>query len=84
MQRCGIDEVTTSLDDGDEISLVLVNREYKCEEISPLLKRVEEAGIPIREGSENDLWRMAKDNEQGTPEILALVGRKLKGNLSEV
>ena len=84
MQLCGLDEISIALDNDEEISLVLVSRENRSNEVTALLERVEEAGIPIREGSNNDLWRMAKDNKRGTPEILALAGRQLEGDLSEV
>ena len=34
-----------------------------------------ELGIRVIEGSDNDLWRMARDNSHGIPDVLALVGR---------
>lgn len=40
--------------------------------------------ILVIEGSENDLWRMARDNSDGAPDILALVGRNPSATFEEV
>ena len=84
MQRCGLDEVRAALDSGESISLILVNREHDNEEVSGLVSAAEEAGIRVIKGSENDLWRMARENSEEVPEILALVGRDPAASLDEV
>jgi len=84
MQRCGLDEVRDALDSGESISLILVNREHDNEEVSGLVSAAEEAGIRVIKGSENDLWRMARENSEEAPEILALVGRDPAASLDEV
>ena len=84
MQRCGLDEVRAALDSVESISLILVNREHDNEEVSGLVSAAEEAGIRVIKGSENDLWRMARENSEEAPEILALVGRDPAASLDEV
>ena len=44
----------------------------------------EKSEILVIEGSENDLWRMARDNSDGAPDILALIGRNPSATFEEV
>ena len=48
------------------------------------MEYAESSGIKIIFGSENDLWRMSRDNSQGIPNVLALVGRNPDLSLQEV
>ncbi len=84
MQRCGLAEVRAAIDSGEEISLILVKREHGSDEVAALVARAEESGIRVIEGSENDLWRMARNNSDGAPNILALVGRNPAASFEEV
>ena len=75
MQRCGVEEVAASLE-SENVSLLLVLRNSENEEIVRLRSLAESRGIPVREGSKTDLWRMARSNEgEESPGILALRGR---------
>ena len=75
MQRCGISEVLESLEENEDIRLVLVKRGVESEHLAKILTMVSDRGIRIIRGSDNDIWRMSRDNSEGVPEILALVGR---------
>ena len=75
MQRCGITEVLASLKENEDIRLVLVRRGPESEQLEEVLTMVSDRGIRIIRGSDNDIWRMSRDNSKGVPEILALVGR---------
>tara|TARA_S200000501_G_scaffold348000_1_gene362854 strand:- start:479 stop:1219 length:741 start_codon:yes stop_codon:yes gene_type:complete len=83
MQRCGISEVLKSLKESEDIQLVLVKRGVESEQLAGILKMVNDRGIRIIRGSDNDIWRMSRDNSEGTPEILALVGRDPTLDLDE-
>ena len=63
---------------GDAIQMVLVDREKETSEIREVCQRL---GIPLEEGSTNDLWRMSTD---GFVDALALTGRIPNGELNEV
>ena len=64
MQRCGVEEVTAALD-SEDVALLLVLRDSEDEEAARLRELAESKGIPVREGSKTDLWRMARSNEGG-------------------
>jgi len=77
-QITGKEAVLLALQDGVLIDRVLVDREAETEEIRALCKA---QGIPLEEGSTNDLWRMSADGHQ---EALALTGRPQHTTLDEV
>ena len=83
MQRCGITEVFASLKENEDIQLVLVKRGAKSEQLAKIMTIVSDRGIRIIRGSDNDIWRMSRDNSDGVPEILALVGRDPTLDLDE-
>ena len=83
MQRCGITEVFASLKENEDIRLVLVKRGAKSEQLAKIMTIVSDRGIRIIRGSDNDIWRMSRDNSDGVPEILALVGRDPTLDLDE-
>ena len=64
MQRCGVEEVAAALD-SEDVTLLLVLRDSEDEEVTRLRELAESKGIPVREGSKIDLWRMARSNEGG-------------------
>lgn len=70
--------VLAALLSGDAIQMVLVDREKETSEIREVCQRL---GIPLEEGSTNDLWRMSTD---GFVDALALTGRIPNGELNEV
>ena len=84
MQRCGGDEVLKSIEDGEEVTLILVKRDTQSIKISKILNYAEELAIRVIYGSENDLWRMSRNNSNGTPDILCLVGRNPESSMDEV
>lgn len=77
-QITGKDAVLLAIQDGVLIDRVLVDREAETEEIRALCAA---QGIPLEEGSTNDLWRMSADGHQ---EALALTGRPQHATLDEV
>jgi len=77
-QITGKEAVLLALQDGALIDRVLVDREAETEEIRAFCKA---QGIPLEEGSTNDLWRMSADGHQ---EALALTGRPQHTTLDEV
>ena len=84
MQRCGVDEVAAALD-SEEVTLLLVLRDSEDEEVARLRGLAECRGIPVREGSKTDLWRMARSNQsEDPPGILALVGRDPNASIEQV
>ena len=84
MQRCGVGEVASALD-SEEVTLLLVLRDSKDEEVTRLRELAESRGIPVRKGSKTDLWRMARSNEgEEPPGILALVGRDPNASIEQV
>ena len=84
MQRCGEDEILAAIDNNENISLILVKRDSETPKLQNILEYAESSGIKIIFGSENDLWRMSRDNSQGIPNVLALVGRNPDLSLQEV
>jgi 23S rRNA (guanosine2251-2'-O)-methyltransferase len=84
MQRCGEDEILAAIANNEHIGLILVKRESKSSKLEQILKYAQDSEIKIIQGSENDLWRMSRDNSQGIPNILALVGRNPDLSLEEV
>ena len=56
MQRCGADEVLTSIEDGEDVSLILIKRDTQSPLISKILNYADELAIKVIYGSENDLW----------------------------
>ena len=84
MQRCGIEEVSTALDD-ENVSLILALRDSEDSEVTRLCELAESKGITVIKGSKSDMWRMARINEGDEPPgILALVGRKPDASIGEV
>lgn len=84
MQRCGLDEVRAAFEAGEDISLILVKREHGSTPVDEMVAEATDSGIRVIEGSQNDLWRMARENSEGTPDILALVGRNPAASFDEV
>jgi len=77
-QVTGRDAVLSALQNGQELDMVLVDREKDTTLIRQLC---EERGILLQEGSANDLWRMSHD---GSQDALALTGRNTEGTLDEI
>jgi len=75
MQRCGEIEVLSSIEQGEDVNLILIKRGVQSTVISEILVHAEKSRIKIIYGSENDLWRMSRSNSEGVPNILCLVGR---------
>jgi|TARA_B110000116_G_scaffold115679_1_gene100456 23S rRNA (guanosine2251-2'-O)-methyltransferase len=84
MQRCGEDEVLAAIEDDEKISLILVKRDTTSIKLTKIISYAEKSDIKIIHGSENDLWRMSRDNSNGIPNILALVGRNPDSSLEDV
>ena len=84
MQLCGTEEVRDAIEKGESISLILVKRDHDNQAIDGIISMAEKSEIRVIEGSENDLWRMARDNSDGAPDILALVGRNPSATFEEV
>lgn len=74
----GSETILSMLQTEHDIRLVLVDREMDTE---ALRSECERQGIPLEEGSTNDLWRMSAT---GTTDALALLGREPHGTLEEV
>ena len=84
MQLCGTEEVRDAIEEGESISLILVKRDHNNQAVDEIISMAEKSEIRVIEGSENDLWRMARDNSDGAPDILALVGRNPSASFEEV
>lgn len=85
MQRCGAQEVSEAFSNNEEITLILVLRGSKDPEVLRLIDIAKNKSIPIKEGSERDIWRMARDNKfDKKPQILALVGRNPYASIDEI
>jgi len=82
VQRRGIDEVRQALAD-ESVSLILVQRDHDEPSIEELIEKAREMGIPVEEGPESDIWRMARPGPE-VPKILALVGRKPEASVEEL
>ena len=78
LQITGEENVLAALKNGEDIKLVLVDREEDCSEIIQLCN---DRRIKVTEGSSTDLWRMSVNGQQ---KALALVGREPQGTLEEV
>ena len=74
----GSETILSMLQTDHDIRLVLVDREMDTES---LRQECERQGIPLEEGSTNDLWRMSTI---GNTDALALLGREPHGTLEEV
>ncbi len=71
--------------DLEQVSLLLVLRGCSEPDVIRLRKIAEEKGIPVRDSSKNDMWRMARRNNGAEPPpILALVGRDPDASVDEV
>ncbi len=71
--------------DLEQVSLLLVLRGCSEPDVIRLRKIAEEKGIPVRDSSKNDMWRMARRNNGAEPTpILALVGRNPNASIDEV
>ena len=77
-QVTGADAVLSALQQGQDLDMVLVDRDKDTTLIRELCQQ---NGIPLQEGSTNDLWRMSHDGGQ---DALALIGRNIEGTLDEV
>jgi len=84
MQRCGISEVLKSFKENEDIKLILLRRNSNASELVKIRSMADELEIRVIEGSDNDLWRMSRDNSQGIPDVLALVGRDPNLSFDEV
>ena len=84
MQLCGTEEVRVAIERGDSVSLILVKRGNENQAVKDIISIAEKLDIRVIEGSENDLWRMARNNSDGTPDVLALVGRNPSASFEEV
>lgn len=77
-QITGAEAVLRALEAGEAITMVLVDREKDTEHIR---SACEVRGIPVEEGSTNDLWRMSAE---GFVDALALIDRQPVASLDEV
>ena len=82
MQRRGVDEVRAALEN-EVVNLILVQKDCPSSAVKELLQKAHSKGIPVREGAESDLWRMAIPAPDA-PLILALVGRAIDADLEQV
>lgn len=80
MQRCGQQEVSAALAN-EEVNLVFILEDGPAEETGPITQLAEAAGIEVKVVNVSHMRRMAR---VGVPSCLALVGRKLGGDLAEV
>jgi len=84
VQRCGKLEVEEALE-SEEVTLLLVLRDSEDGDVISLRQIAETRGIPVRQASRNDMWRMAKRNDGAVPpSILALVGRNPDASIDQV
>ena len=86
MQRRGVAEVISALEN-NEATLVLLERDHPDERLNQIREMCEEQGVPLEEGSQTDVWRMAipaKEGEEEHPLALALVGRSPNLEIEEV
>ena len=74
----GSETILSMLQTDHDIRLVLVDREMDTESLRQACAK---QGIPLEEGSTNDLWRMSAI---GHTDALALLGREPRGTLEEV
>ncbi len=78
LQISGVENILSALDSGQNIKMILVDRDEDCEH---LLERCRTEKIKVVEGSSNDLWRMSANGQQ---KALALIDREPEGTLDEV
>ena len=78
LQISGVENILSALDSGQNIKMILVDRDEDCEH---LRERCRTEKIKVVEGSSNDLWRMSANGQQ---KALALIGREPEGTLDEV
>mgnify|MGYP000583296692 CR=1 FL=1 len=84
MQRCGIDEVRYALEN-ENVSMILVLRDSNDSQVEELTKLAHQMSIPIKQGSESDIWRMSKYTEDDKIHpILALVGRNPNTDINQI
>ena len=76
-QITGAEAVLAALDADEPITMVLVDREKNT---AAIRTKCQQRGIPVEEGSTNDLWRMSAD---GHVDALALVGRVPQATLEQ-
>jgi TrmH family RNA methyltransferase len=73
MQQRGVEATLAALRAG-EATAVLVQQDCKHEQVTTVRRLAAEQGVPVHEGTERDLWRMAVPGLE-PPLALALVGR---------
>jgi len=84
VQRCGIPEVRNALEN-ENVSMLLVLRDSNNPEIEELTEFASKKGIPVIQGSESDIWRMSKFQENDKlSHILALVGRNPNATVDQI
>jgi tRNA G18 (ribose-2'-O)-methylase SpoU len=84
VQRCGKLEVEEALE-SEEVTMLLVLRDSEDGDVINLRQIAETRGIPVRQASRNDMWRMARRNDGAVPpSILALVGRNPDASIDQV
>ena len=77
-------EVSEALE-AEEVTLILFHRESSDPEAKRLRDLALERGIPVRESSKSDMWRMSRVNDGlDPPPILALVGRRPEATIGEI
>ena len=83
MQRQGIEAAEAALAAGEATAmLVLKAHDQRTAE---LCSAARDAGIPVHEVTERDMWRMAWPGSEEPPTVLTLVGRKPEAqNLDEL
>ena len=73
-----------ALSSNEDVSLILVLRDTTDKDVLSIMQLAKDKNIPIKEGSERDLWRMARDNKgPNKPQVLALVGRNPYDGIEE-
>ncbi len=74
MQKRGVEATVAALRAG-EATAVLVQQDCDHEDVMAVRRLATELGVPVHEGTERDLWRMAAPGRE-QPLALALVGRR--------
>ena len=74
MQKRGVEATVAALRAG-EATAVLVQQDCDHEDVMTVRRLATELGVPVHEGTERDLWRMAAPGRE-QPLALALVGRR--------
>lgn len=73
MQRQGAAAAEEALA-SDQAKAILVLKEHD-EDIARLCKQARDAGVPVHEITDRDMWRMAQPGDKALPSVLTLVGR---------